>query len=88
MITAANLQLLFEIQCGDGRKSVGIVVLRAECAGRGTEILLHVAGEVALRGEAVHVGDVGQREALVAQQAGDVDGGVAVDPEGRRGSIA
>ena len=55
--------------------------LRTKCAGRGTEVLLHVAGEVALRGEAVHVGNVGQREALVARQASDVDGGVSVDPE-------
>ena len=45
------------------------------------KILLYIAAEMALRGEAKLVADVGEREALVAQEACQFDGGIAVNPE-------
>ena len=57
-----------------------LATLRAECAGFLSQIVLNEAREVALRREIEHIGDVGQREALVLQQMHEFDGCVAVDP--------
>lgn len=42
---------------------------------------MYIAGEIGRRGEAEHVGDLNKREVLVAQESGDVEHGVTVDPE-------
>ena len=43
-------------------------------------MLLHVAAEIGRRREAEHVGNAGERQGLVAQQAGNVEDGVAAYP--------
>ena len=55
-------------------------LLCAESTGFLSQIVLNEAREVALRREIEHIGDVGQREALVLQQMHEFYGCEAVDP--------
>ena len=55
-------------------------ILFPEIAGLGAEVVLHISAEVPWRRKAEHVGDIGERQAAVAQAAADVERCVARDP--------